>query len=257
MRRRLGVLVAAAVLGLGACGTAGDGGAGPDPDPPQETEAPASPAADDPAADDAADDGPDADDTCGDRLVNLHDPVPGRLFADCAADAVLAAGTSGYRTSGDDGSWAEGVVAWREPGSIALTNNHDMDVVVIGEQGWLLVPGEGWVVGDPAGTPPQVMAHSVISAIGQLTTVELQRALFASSPAWEPASGVTEVEGARAYSGTPDLMGTTPERYVVWLDDDHLPVRVEATLTLAGFTASTVDEFFDWGEPVEILPPEV
>lgn len=255
MRRRFGILTAVVALGLVACG-AGEGGDGSDAAEAPEPQATGA-SADDAGAAADTDAGDAADDTCGDRLVNLHDPVPGRLFADCAADAVLAAGTSGYRTSGDDGSWAEGVVAWREPGSISLTNNHGMDVVVIGEQGWLLVPGEGWVVGDPAGTPPQVMAHAAISAIGQLTTVELQRALFASSPEWEPASGVEDVMGARAYSGTPDLMGTTPERYVVWLDDDHLPVRVEATLTLAGFTASTVDEFFDWGEPVEILPPEV
>ena len=65
---------------------------GPD-EPVDVTRAPESQTTDEPADDDAdaADGGDDLDDTCGDRLVNLHDPVPGRLFADCAADAVLAA----------------------------------------------------------------------------------------------------------------------------------------------------------------------
>ncbi|GAB2696538.1 hypothetical protein GCM10027194_33260 [Thalassiella azotivora] len=231
---------------LTACG--GDGSTSAD-----ATEPPATQAQDD-AQDGGEDDG-EAADGCGWRLVNPEDPVPGDLFARCTVQATATAGFAQYHVDNEDDS-ASGPLRMGEQLDMHLTSDTGIEIVALGDRGWLN-PGTGWVAAEGSGDQA-MMAQVVVSLYRALTAPAFQQDFLASSPEWVRADHLgapAGAEGAVAYRGTPSLGDVALDPYVVWVRDDHLPVRVEATGSWGGYSGSTVQTFSDWGEPVTIEPP--
>lgn len=190
---------------------------------------------------------------CGRRFLEPEEPIPGDVFARCTVTATSIAQTAHYLNTDDQGATVQGPVRFADPMEAHLTYSVGAEMVLTHEAGWLMSPEGGWVRADPAGAPEQVFAHGITSTARALTRAAVQESFLASSEQWEPVEIEAEgTDGAWAYSGTPDLQPAELQRYVVWIDGDHLPVRIEHTTSLMGVTVSVVEEYTRWGGAIEI-----
>ncbi|WP_306369008.1 hypothetical protein [Nocardiopsis sp. CC223A] len=250
---RLTALASAAVVAVGAVtGCSADAGEpGTAPDTP-DAGVSASPAGGGEAGT------PEPSGACAQRLVEPDEPIPGEVFAECLVDATRVAQTSRYTTTYPDSS-ATGPLRMGDTFEVYLTATDGAEVFIRDEQGWMKVPGGGWVEANAGGTPEQVMADAVVQAYLGFTDPRVQEQFFATTE-WEPVTADPEtVNGLQAirYSGDPVFGEVTFDSYEIWIDDDYLPTRIVATVTMMGVTQTGQQDYEDWGEPVEMpeAPP--
>lgn len=245
---RLTALASAVVVAVGAvtaCSAdAGEPGAG--------TDAPDAGASASPAAGGATGT-PEPAGACAQRQVEPDEPIPGEVFAECLVDATGAAGTARYTTTYPDSS-ATGPLRMGDTFEVHLTTADGAEIFIRDEQGWMKGPGGGWIEADAGGGPEQVMADAVVQAYLGFTDPRVQERFFATTE-WEPVTADPEtVNGLQTvrYSGSPVLGEIAFDSYEIWIDDDHLPIRIVSTVTVLGVTQTGQQDYEDWGEPVEM-----
>ena len=197
--------------------------------------------------------------SCGWRHVNPEEPISGDLFADCVVDATILAGTAMMDSTTSTGISSSGPVTFRDPISVHLTGEPSgIEIIVVGEQGWLFNPeGGGWVASDPNGDPRQQMAHSTVMTYAATADPDVIRALLATAEEWTP-TGADTIGGSivQGYSGTPVQEGVTYDNFIVWITEDDLPMRYDQGGTgYGGYAFTSQLDFTAYGEPVEIGPP--
>ena len=226
---------------------------------PDDGEASGTGEAEEDAGDDAAP-GPEAmPKECGQRWVEPEEPIPGPVFAECLVTATSIARTAHYVKTDDQGQTVTGVVATVDPFQAHFTYSvgPDLEMILHADAAWITSPQGGWIQADPGGTPEQQMAHGITASAQALASHVAHEAFLASSPEWTPVDDEAEdADGVWAYSGTPQVPYGSLDRYVVWIDNDYLPIRIERTETVQGVTVSVVEQFSDWGGTIEIPRPE-
>lgn len=269
-RMRETAVAAVLLLAVAGCGTgagaseadapaadAGSGAAAPEGTAaPDGSEAPGQP---EDAATAGAQGAPGMPKECGQRWVEPEEPIPGPVFAECLVTATSIARTAHYVKTDDQGQTVTGVVATVDPFQAHFTYSAGpgLEMILHADAAWITSPQGGWIQADPGGTPEQQMAHGITASAQALASHVAHEAFLASSPEWTPVDDEAEdADGVWAYSGTPQVPYASLDRYVVWIDNDYLPIRIERTETVQGVTVSVVEQFSDWGGTIEIPRPE-
>ncbi|WP_157041579.1 hypothetical protein [Nitriliruptor alkaliphilus] len=227
-------------------------------------------AADDPnedAADTATDDDGDGDSPggpqlppgCGDRFLDPDRVVEGEVFADCLVAAMEIARTFHLTrtTSLSTDRWDVAVAP--ELAIDGTIEDPAGRIIVLGDTGWMET-AVGWIQAGPTDEPLEMAVTMAVELAIATTGLEGTRARFATSPGYTPI-GTREIDGRPSwgYTGSPEQIfeGVITESFEIWIDANHLPVRVEQVTSVPELYANETErwDYRDWGEPFEVEPP--
>ncbi|WP_326697581.1 hypothetical protein OG909_09685 [Streptomyces sp. NBC_01754] len=205
-------------------------------------------------------------DVCEDVKLEADSTISGKLLAACVVAAMEAYGTGTEYVLSSDQSGTTRFRFGDDPamaGDIDATGGEKTSFVFLGDEEWLRTDGT-WVKGDPDGDAGAMLVDSVGKAYRKLADPQVTADVIAASPTWkvESEKAVISLENGkdadawRIVSVEPfDWNGAKMSEYIVWLEDDATPVGAQGTSTFGGVRDTTVQHFYDLGQPVTIEPP--
>ncbi|MFI9495550.1 hypothetical protein ACIG8K_28810 [Streptomyces halstedii] len=195
--------------------------------------------------------------------------ISGKDLAACVVAAMEAYGTgTEYVLSGD----RSGTTRFRFGDDPAMAGDIDGEdgqegatsFVFLGDEEWIKSNGT-WVKGDPDGDAEAVVVASVGKAYRVLSDPQVTADVIATSPEWkvDTEKALISLENGkdtnawRITNTKPFIWnGATMTEYIVWLEDDATPVGAQGTSHTGGTPSTTLQHFYDLGEPVTIESPK-
>lgn len=254
-----------AVLALAGCSA--EPVAAPSTPAPVETPAPVATDSGEGVSEEPSDEpeGWTAPGVCTSIPIALGGTVGGTDLGACVQEALSSYGTGKERVSGDG---LGGEVQFRYVPDFEFqgdleTGDGPIQLTFIDGTMWV-DSGDGPVRGDIDSTDS---GEQMAGLAGELYRVfsdpTFAGDLIASSAEWTvtpqlvtrelPSGDVVEayeLTSAAAF----DWHELPIDEYVVWFTEDWTPVAAQSTATLFGFSDTTLQEFYDLGEPVDITP---
>jgi hypothetical protein len=250
------LLTVLAVVAVTGCGSS-DLSDGSDSDPtPTLTETAASDVSvDEPPAEETPAEETVSVSTCGHLALLEDEPMPGREAAGCLVDSMIVGESVLERVNGGEYDGQAELIFL--PEARARVTTSDSRLTIIGTDAWHEAGGQV-IKADPNGDPSAQLADAIAQGWRAFSDPGVMKTFLAKHGPFDVEYDVT-VDGRPATKLTarnrPTVFGVRTDSYVVWVDDQYRPITIEAVGSGMGITATTVQEFSDWGEVEPIEPP--
>lgn len=194
---------------------------------------------------------------CEGILLEAGAELDGTDLGACMSAAMLAAGSGAHVVENSTGtSYAQ--YEWTPEFSMHVEG--EVEVVIRGDDGWMLTPESGWVRGDTGSADPEEMMagtmvelvrafgdpRSIGSMLAQTDWTIVENGSVPSSEALADIAWLLEP------TGSIEMFGVSASDVQLWLGADYLGVYYVATASAMGITDTTSNTFTQWGEPVDI-----
>lgn len=181
--------------------------------------------------------------------------VSGEEFGACVIGFTVAAQTGRQRVTSDTLVGTGDFVFSPSPQAHVVSETPDAEIIVTDSATWVR-GDEGWQSGEHIdmifGEAWRALAQPEV-AFGMLAGSDYT---VSGPERIEDAHG-TEVEAWRFTANDPiGMAGVSIDSLQMWLGNDLAPIRQESTSSYQGMSATTINEYYDWGAAITIEPPE-
>ncbi|MGO2328144.1 hypothetical protein ACTXIU_11850 [Glutamicibacter arilaitensis] len=196
--------------------------------------------------------------------LRLGSQLEGKALGECVAVAISSYKSGKMKIKGDSDGTFEFTYDpdFKVQGEIQ-TDTSTIKMAFLGDEMWL-DSGNGPVKGDRDSENEEELMAAVVGELTRELADPVQTTkLINAQPTWNvdtSKSSVTLVNGGQtdayriASAGPFDWHEIKVEEFVLWFDEDWVPLSTEATSGMLGMSATNSQQFYDLGEPVEIIP---
>ncbi|WP_449373242.1 hypothetical protein [Arthrobacter psychrolactophilus] len=207
-----------------------------------------------------------APDTCTAQELSFGATLDGGPLGECVSQALASYGSGKMSMSnGDD----YGTVAFTYTPDYSVQGTmtsagEEIELTFLDGTMWI-DSGEGPIKGDPESeNPEEVLVAAVAEMYKVFSNPAMTAELISASPKWGIDGALAlrtldngeNVQAYRMESTEPFSWNGIPvSEMILWFGEDWMPVGTQASLSMAGVSTTTTQQFYDLGKPVEIKAP--